>query len=297
VTGGSIRPGTTFRDDRGAVAQLHGVGVQLWEDRWYAWGEDKASGARFSAIACYSSGDLASWRYEGDALRADDLPVDAATVVERPKALRHPDGHWVLFLHLDSEDYSLARVGYAVADSPVGPYRFVGSERPLGNESRDIGVYQEDGVGYLLSEDRAHGLRIYRLRDDYLAVADVVATVTQDARPELGYESPTVVRHRGLYYLFGSDLTGWNLNDNKYCAAERLEGPWSPWRDFAPAGSRTHDSQVSVVVPVGAGFVYVGDRWYPDDLVNSPAVWLPLRLESGTAHVSWRDEWSIEELK
>jgi hypothetical protein len=283
------------------VAQLHGVGVQRWEDRWYAWGEDKSHGATFSAVACYSSDDLAAWRYEGDSLRAESLaeslPAGGPSVVERPKALRHPDGHWVLFLHLDSDDYSLARVGYAVSDSPVGPYRFVRDERPLGNESRDIGVFQEEGVGYLLSEDRVNGLHIYRLRDDYLGVEEIVATLHQDARPEIGYESPALVRKGELYYLFGSDLTGWNLNDNKYATSANLAGPWSPWRDFAPAGSLTHGSQVSAVVPTGSGFVYLGDRWNPDDLENSPAVWLPLRLADGNAEVVWRDEWSLKELE
>src|SRR5690606_17931876 len=110
-------------------------------------------------------------------------------------------------------DYAAARVGYAIADSPAGPYRYLGSERPLGNASRDIGVFAEDGVGYLLSEDREHGLHVYRLREDWCGVASVVATLRQQDRPDLGYESPALIAHDGLYYLFGSDLTGWDLND------------------------------------------------------------------------------------
>lgn len=297
---GVIRPGTAFLDDRGRTAQLHGIGIQRIGDRWFAWGEDKTEGGTFTAIACYSSTDLATWRYEGDALTVadDDGSGDLAAgrVVERPKVLVHPDGRYVMLLHIDDADYRDARVGWAVADAPQGPYTYLGSRRPMGNESRDIGVYQDGAEAYLLSEDRPGGLRIYRLDPEWLGVAELVVTLRQEARPEIGYESPTLVRHEGLYYLFGSDLTGWDLNDNMYATAERLAGPWSPWRPIAPLGSRTHDSQVSVVLPVPGGHVYVGDRWLRGDLAASPAVWLPLTLHDGRVDLPWRDEWTLEEI-
>lgn len=294
---GRIRTGELFTDDRGRIAQLHGIGVHRVGRHWYAWGEDKTAGDRFTAVAAYRSDDLATWEYLGDAVSAGVGDLAPDRIVERPKALQRPDGRWVLMMHIDSADYSDARVGYAIADTPEGPFEYLGSERPLGNLSRDIGVYQEDGVGYLLSEDRDHGLHIYRLREDHCGVDSIVATLRQQDRPEIGYESPTLIRHDDLYYLFGSDLTGWDLNDNKYCTAPSLSGPWSPWRDFAPAGSRTFDSQVSVVIAVEDGHVYMGDRWDRDDLSSSAPVWLPLTIEEGRAELIRRDEWSIEELK
>lgn len=156
-------------------------------------------------------------------------------------------------MHLDTAGYSDARVGYATSPHPEGPYEYVGGERPLGNESRDIGVFQEGDAAFLLSEDRRGGLRIYQLRPDYLGVQSLIATLHQQDRPELGYESPTLVRHHGVYYIFGSDLTGWEMNDNKYATAPDIAGPWGSWRDLA--------------VPVaGDQFVYVGDRWNPEQL-------------------------------
>lgn len=171
-----IVPGRTFTDDAGRVSQLHGIGIQQFGDRFFAWGEDKTADGLFTAVSCYSSSDLANWTFERIALAATDGDLGADRVVERPKVLQHPDGHYVMFLHIDTADYAAARVGYAVSDSPTGPYRYVGSERPLGNLSRDIGVFQQDGVGYLLSEDRENGLHIYRLAPDYLSVESIVAT-------------------------------------------------------------------------------------------------------------------------
>ncbi|WP_460796809.1 family 43 glycosylhydrolase [Microbacterium sp. GXF0217] len=292
-----IVPGEVVLDDRGRIAQLHGIGVQQIGDRWYAWGEDKAAGDRFTAIACYSTGDFATWRYEGDSLVASTGELAPDRIVERPKVLPRPDGSWIMLVHLDTPGYDTARVGYAIADNPVGPYRFLHSERPLGNESRDIGVYQEGESAYLLSEDRQKGLQIYRLRDDYLAAEELLVTLRQQDRPEFGYESPTLVKHSGRYYLFGSDLTFWFMNDNKYAVADSLSGPWSSWQNIAPAGTNTYESQVSVVVPVGEGYVYVGDRWTPEDLESSPTVMLPLRIEGNRVDLGWRDEWRIDELK
>jgi len=288
-----IRPGELFIDDRGRTAQLHGVAPVLVGDRWFAWGENKSNGSLFTAIDCYSSGDLCAWRFEGSALTAQGHPeLGPDRVVERPKVLRRPDGKWILFVHIDAPDYSAARVGYAIADAPAGPFAYLGSERPLGNLSRDIGVFQEDGVGYLLSEDRDHGLHIYRLRDDYLACESIIATLRQGAGSTIGYESPALVWHDGLYYLFGSDLTGWSSNDNKVATSLHLSRSWSEWTDIAPAGSATFDSQVSAVVPLGGDeFLFVGDRWKPQDLQSSAPIWLPMTITGGRARVRWRDEW------
>ncbi|WP_420032044.1 family 43 glycosylhydrolase [Streptomyces sp. cg28] len=293
-----IEPGRLFHDQDGRPVQLHGAGVLHTGGRFWAWGEDKRSGGTFSAIACYSSPDLATWRYEGDALSAGTGDLAPGRVVERPKVLRHPrSGRFIMYLHIDSADYADARVGFATSDGPAGPYTYHGSTRPLGRLSRDIGVYAEGDAGHLLSEDRDHGLHIYRLTDDWLGVDSLVST-TRAEHGRHGYESPALVHSDGLYYLFGSDLTGWATNDNRYATAPSLAGPWSPWRLFAPEGSATYDSQISTVVTVHGTehttHVCIGDRWLPDRLAESPPVWLPLRIGGGRARLDWHDRWSVD---
>lgn len=296
---GRITPGTTFIDNQGQVAQLHGVGIQKFGDRYFAWGEDKTAGSKFTAIACYSSEDLARWQFEGNALEASSGDLGPDKIIERPKVLQRPDGAYIMYLHVDTDDYSLAKVGFATSSTPAGPYKYLGSTRPLGNESRDIGVFQEDGVGYLLSEDRINGLHIYQLSDDYLSVEAIIST-TLKADGTHGYESPTLIKDTNTYYLFGSDLTGWSANDNKFSTSPSLGGPWADWRDFAPAGSATFDSQVSVVIPIdtalGIRYVYAGDRWHRDDLFNSKAVWLPLVISNNNASLLWNDNWCTADL-
>ena len=295
-----------FHDTDGGVAQLHGIGVQRFGDRWYAYGEIKHGGNLFQGVACYSTQDFASWHNEGVALPAGEPGsiIGPGRIVERPKVMRRPcDGMYVMYLHVDGEnDYSYAHIGTAIADRPEGPYDMLSTFQFHGYESRDIGVFQdEDGTGYILSEDRPHGTHIYRLSEDYLSIVEDV-TCLRGTDYWAGYESPIMVKRDGVYYWFGSQLTGWDCNDNMFATATDLHGPWSDWKPFTPDGSKTFQSQCDIIVPLdgaAAGgddwhatrFLYIGDRWNPDDLGNSELVTLPIAIGDRQATLEWHDEW------
>ncbi|MFF2545763.1 RICIN domain-containing protein [Kitasatospora sp. NPDC058063] len=294
---GSFTPAAAWRDQNGNQLQLHGLGIVKTGDTWYGFGEDKtgetAADTSFKDIPCYSSTDLQHWTYRSQALSLQtggDLGPNR--IVERPKVIYNAaTATYVMYLHIDDPSYSEAKVGVATSSTPCGPYTYKGSFRPLGFQSRDIGLFQEtDGSAYLLTEDRANGLRIDRLSDDYLSVTSSVALVGD-------YESPALVKAHGRYYLFGSNLTGWGTNDNVYATATSLAGPWSAFSTFAPAGTRTYNSQTANVIPVtgtaGTSYVFAADRWNTDDLGNSPLVWLPLTLAGATANVGWFNSWSL----
>lgn len=279
----------------GLPTQLHGAGVLRDGGRWYLYGEDKRRGNEFQGVACYSTGDWSDWRCEGLALEVQEpgSELDAGAIGQRPKVLRCPaTGRYVMFLHADrlkDGRYAYARIGVATASQLTGPFGFHGTIRFDDMESRDIGAFMdEDGHGYLISEDRRNGTHIYRLRDDFLSIErDVICLRGADGR--YGYESPAMVKRDGVYYWFGSRLTGWDLNDNMYATARDLAGPWSEWRLFAPEGSRTHDTQCSAVVPLdgdefhSSRFLYIGDRWNPDDLGASETVLMPIEIGGGKA--------------
>lgn len=61
-----------FTDTDGSVAQLHGIGVQRFGDRWYAYGEIRNDGNLFQGIACYSTTNFVEWRNEGTVLEVGD---------------------------------------------------------------------------------------------------------------------------------------------------------------------------------------------------------------------------------
>lgn len=134
-----------------------------------------------------------------------------------------------------------------------------------------------DGAGYLIYEDRESGVRIARLSDDYLTLAQEVALIRES------YEAPALVKISGVYYLLGSRLSGWDANPNKYITATALAGPWSAFQDVAPPATRTYTSQTASILPVfgtkQTTYLYLGDRWKPNNLTDSRYIWLPLTVD------------------
>src|SRR5512142_536753 len=203
---GVITPGTTWLDTAGHPIQAHGGGLIKVQNTYYWLGEDKTNGSPFQNIKCYSSTDLTTWTFVNDVLtRQATGDLGPNRVVERPKVLFNAGTNtYVMYLHIDDASYGEAKVGVATSSSPCGSYTYRGSFRPLGFQSRDIGLFQDsDGTGYLLTEDRANGLRIDRLSADYLSVASAVALLPDK-------ESPALVKVGGTYFMFCSSLTGWN---------------------------------------------------------------------------------------
>ena len=297
-------PGQAWTDTSGTTLQMHGLGIVKAGSTWYGYGEDKtgenSSDAYFQDIPCYSSTDLSHWTLQGQALsKQGSGDLGPNRTVERPKVLYNSSTNtFVMYMHIDSPNYSEAKVGVATSSTPCGPYSYRGSFQPLGHQSRDIGLFQDtDGSGYLLSEDRASGLRIDKLSSDYLSVVSAGGSGGSVAL-FADYEAPAMVKTNGTYYVLGSHLTGWNLNDNVYASATSLSGTWSSFKNFAPAGTNTYQTQTANIIPVsgssGTTFIYAGDRWNPNDLGSSKLIWLPLDLSGTTANVGWQNSWSLD---
>ncbi|EXL40272.1 hypothetical protein FOCG_17160 [Fusarium oxysporum f. sp. radicis-lycopersici 26381] len=271
-----IYPGATWTADNGQHIQAHGGGIITVGERYYWHGEDKTEGTNFRNINCYSSTNLVEWHYEGAALtRQESGDLGPERVVERPKVIFNKStSKYVMWMHIDDPVYSHALVGVATGDTVNGRFSYHGSFRPMGCASRDMGVFvDDDDKAYLMSEDRKHGLRIFELSQDYLSVDKLVHLFPEN------FESPAMIKQNGLYYLFGSQLTYWYANDNKYTTSTSLSGPWSPWEPFADVGTNTYDSQATFVLPTGSGTLYLGDRWEFPPLPRSMYVWLPLYID------------------
>ncbi|MER6069628.1 RICIN domain-containing protein [Streptomyces sp. NPDC001817] len=300
----SFTTGAARTDQNGNALQLHGLGIIKVGSTWYGFGEDKtgetSSDTSFQDIPCYTSTDLANWTYRSVALaRQGSGDLGPSRVVERPKVIYNAStSTYVMYMHIDSTNYSEAKVGVATSSTPCGPYTYRGSFRPLGNLSRDLGLFQDtDGTAYLLSEDRNNGLRIDKLSADYLSVDSAVA-VLGGSGSSGSVEAPAMVKVGGTYYVFGSHLTGWGLNDNIYATATSLGGPWSSFRDLAAPGTHTYGSQTANVITVqgssGTTYIYAGDRWNTSDLGASKLIWLPLTIRGTTVNLGQYPTWSLD---
>ena len=195
---------------------------------------------------------------------------------------------YVMWMHIDDSSYGEAKAGVATSSSVCGSYTYLGSSQPLGYQSRDMNVFKDtDGTGYLLTEDRANGLRIDKLSADYTSVASATYLYAED------YEAPALYKSGSTYFMFASHESGWAANDNIYCTATSLSGPWSAWSDFATAGSDTFTSQTADVVSINGVVMYMGDRWESSNLMTSTYVWLPLTISGTTATLHNEVNWVL----
>lgn len=277
----AIYSGIPWLDDGGHTVSAHGANIIADRGRYYLFGERHSDTSNaFAGFSCYSSADLRNWKFESIALPLQPSgKLGPNRVGERPKVLRCPStGEYILYMHADTLGYRDPFVGYATATKITGPYAFRGPLLFHGKPIRkwDMGAFQDDdGSGYIL----LHGGDIYRLSEDYKSIAVQVNKVM--AR---GFESPALFRKDSLYYFLGSDLTGWERNDNYYYTATALGGPWTKRGYIAPAGTLTWNAQTTFVLPVKGKeqttFMFMGDRWsFPKQASAATYVWQPLKVE------------------
>jgi hypothetical protein len=295
----TIISGAEWKDQNGTDVQGHGGNIIKVDSTYYWFGENKtnesAANAFFQSVRCYSSTDLAHWTFVSDALsRQPTGELGPGRIVERPKVIYNgATGRYVMYMHIDRPGYGTGKVGIADSATVSGPYTFRRSIRPVGLQSWDLNLFQDDdGTAYLLTHAGDDHLHIDKLSADYLDVVSSVAALQPN------YEAPAMFKVNGRYYLFGSELTGWNCNDNKFTTATNLAGPWSKWGLFAPAGSETYNSQTTLILPVtgskGTTFLFMGDRWNPSDLGASTYAWFPLQVTESNLWLLGYDNWSID---
>ena len=130
-----FRPKEVWNDTEGNPINAHGGGILYHKGMYYWYGEYKvgktvlpsdATWERYrtdvTGVSCYSSKDLLNWKFEGVALKAitDDPNSDIhpTQVLERPKVVyNQKTKKFVMWMHIDSPDYSKAEAGVAIADS------------------------------------------------------------------------------------------------------------------------------------------------------------------------------------
>ncbi|MFM0211159.1 family 43 glycosylhydrolase [Paraburkholderia sediminicola] len=300
-----IHPSALWQDDAGNQIQAHGGGMFQAGGTYYWVGEDKTgetTSGTFQNVKCYSSKNLQSWHFEGNALSPQPTgDIAASQVVERPKVIfNDTTKQYVMYMHVDNTSYSFAKVGVATSTTPCGPYTYQGSFMPPNSSSsRDLGLFKDDdGTAYLLSEDRGIGTHIYKLTSDYLSVDSLVYTIG-GPNQWIALEAPTMFKANGYYFVIGSGLTGWGLNDNFYMVASTPAGPWTGPTTLAPSGTDTFSSQSTYVLPItgsgGTTYMYMGDRWNGNYLQNSSYVWLPLQVNGGIANLpQWDNAFGMD---
>lgn len=275
-------------------------------------------------------------------LWTDDGAVNSGCVIERPKMLYNDKTKkYVIWFHADGQtpgstgsNYAKAKAGVAIADSPYGPFKLLGSyllnydpnanhgfDNEVGGHVRDMNLFKDDdGTGYVIySSDGNQTMHIAKLNSEYTNViqpdnskavegVDFTRNFIDQSR-----EAPAMFKYHDKYYIITSGCTGWSPNRASYAVADNPMGPWKtmgdPCTDYA--SDYTYHTQSTCVFPVDAKngkFIYMGDRWYNPEisvgagaggaLKDSRYVWVPVEFLPGDKIALRRySNWTLADLE
>lgn len=316
----SFVPGEIWNDSEGNPINAHGGGILFHEGTYYWYGEYKGDSTyrnpnpnvaswecyrtEAGGISCYSSKDLYNWKFEGVVLAPDMENVESdlhpSKVLERPKVIYNDKTKkFVMWLHVDSDDYWKAAAGVATSDSPAGKFEYIGSMRPNGQESRDMTLYKDDdGKAYLLYSSEGNGtLYISLLTNDYLQQA---GTYTRNFINQ-SREAPAVFKNNAKYYILSSGCTGWDPNEAEYAVADSLLGEWTVMGNpcSGPDADITFHGQSTNVIKIEGkkdAYIAMFDKWNKTNLIDSRYVWLPVKFKNDSIDIAWSSEWKLNDV-
>jgi len=166
-----------------------------------------------------------------------------------------------------------------------------------GQMARDMTLFvDDDGKAYHIhASERNLTLHISELSDDY---QDFSGRYIR-ALPGGHNEAPSIFKYKGKYYMITSGCTGWSPNAARLLVADSVMGEWTYLGNPATGDNReiTFDSQSTFIIPVQGrsdAFIFMADRWRPDNAIDGRYVWLPVLFNDiNQPYLEWMDEWDI----
>ena len=301
-----------FTDPRDGVEKYFWYGVHYKEAELYAANPvQKYARNTFVGISLYTSTDLTSWTEETEVMTVDDLLKDsgrrfAGWVGRMGVAYIEETGDYGLYVQHNNS------VLVARSDSPLGPfkpYRHIDMTSRIGTPNTgDQTVFTDPDTGksylvYSYGKGR-HKTYISELgiesQTDSLGLKNCEMVFSGAGR-----EGNCMFKRGGRYYIYASNLYGWDSSYAYYLVADNIYGPYRPAgtemavtpgceKDYA------HISQTGFFYTLRAGdretVIYCGDRW-TDFAHNGLGYnqWVPMEFDSdGTPNFVSLSEWQLD---
>ena len=219
------------------------------------------------------------------------------------RSFRPNAGHWpinVLPVHL-SLPIPPPDQKFSGGDLPNSPdsLNLLGRDQTNGQMARDMNLFVDDDAKayHIYSSEENSTLHIALLNDDYTGHSG------QYKRLFAGrfMEAPAMFKRAGKYYLMMSGCTGWAANAARSAVADSPFGEWTELGNpcIGKDAELTFHSQSTYILPVQGEkeqFIYMGDRWKPEDAIDGRYIWLPIRFENDRFIIEWKDRWTLKDL-
>jgi hypothetical protein len=225
----------------------------------------------FESVTCYSSTDLANWQFENDILTKEELKKhsDHPTWVGRLgvayiKVLKK----YAMFVQHGS------KVLITVSDTPNGNFTWhqeISMKEMIGTSNtgdQTVFTDEESGISYLIYSYGNGRNRIYvseiGVKDGMINLLDCKQVYQGASR-----EGNCMFKYKGSYYMFASNIYGWDASLPYYLVAKDIRGPYLPSNEMlVMKGSEddyAHITQTGFFCTVKGRkketVIYCGDRW------------------------------------
>ena len=233
-------PGTrTYRNPVYTEEQGADPGILKYDGKYYCYASSAPIG-----YYVYVSDDLVNWKNEGLCM-GEAWGFSRRGYYWAPEVVQRADGKFVMVASVEEH------IGFAVADSPLGP--FVPVEKWTFESTIDGHIFlDDDGKGYLFCVSwragHEYGIWAYELEDDLVTVKP--ETETRVLWPTDSWEmcwgnvteGPFVLKHNGTYYLTYSG-PGYDTKDYSVGYAT-ADSPLGPYKKYAANPVLTHTSKL-----------------------------------------------------
>ena len=173
---------------------------------------------------------------------------------------------------------------------------FVRRDFDGGQMARDCTLFvDDDGKAYhIYSSEENLTLHIAELSDDYLSHTGKYIRIA----PGGHNEAPALFKHQGMYYMITSGCTGWAPNAARLLISDSILGNWKVLENpcLGEEAQLTFRSQGTYILPLQGkkeAFIFMADRWNPDDLYDSRYIWLPILFENSLPIIRYQDKWNL----
>lgn len=294
-----------FIDPETGIEKYYWYGVQYKEAALYRNDPSITQKSNsFISVTCYTSNDLAHWKFEGDVLtRAElDQNYEGTRWVGRLGVVYVKEiNKYALFVQHD------LGVLISVSDKPAGEFtwhRRINMESMIGPPNtgdQTVFTDEDTGISYLVYSYGRGRNKIYiseiGVKDGNVDLLDCTQVFHGEGR-----EGNCMFKYNNKYYMFASNLYGWDSSFAYYLIADDVRGPYSPINKMlitpGTMDDYAHVTQTGFFVNVKGSkqetVIFCGDRW-ANFAGNGLGYnqWCPLSFNGETPYFNSLNSWDL----
>jgi hypothetical protein len=258
----------------------------------------------FKSVTCYSSTDLVNWTFEADVLTKGEVFKDGRnTWVGRLGVafIKELDKYAMVVQHGSG-------VLITLAGKPTAEFKWhqkISMKDMIGTTNTgDQTVFLDEATGksYLVYSYGSGRNKIYvseiGMKDGMVNLLDCTKVFEGQSR-----EGNCMFKYNGSYYMFASNIYGWDASLAYYLVADDIRGPYLPKNDMLVMnGSEddyAHVTQTGFFINVKGSkqetVVYCGDRW-ANFAGNGLGYnqWFPVSFDKKTPWFNSLGSWNLD---